>query len=123
VLFLHSSSAGGSTISEIREVILDSLEEKEVAKTSQFAAFNANDEATVFLGASRSKAQPNIMLLLRSVGRELTLCEHRAHEPRTVTPVFSPDSRRIYFQSDREGKSALYSMNVEAIVEPSPRNN
>jgi oligogalacturonide lyase len=123
VLFLRSSSAAGNTISEIREVSLDSLQETGVAKTSQFAAFNANDEATVFLGASRSKAQPNIILLLRSGGRELTLCEHRAHEPRTVTPVFSPDSRRIYFQSDREGKSALYSMNVEAIVEPSPKSN
>jgi oligogalacturonide lyase len=123
VLFLRSSQTGGSFLSEIREVSLDSLAETKVAKTSQFAAFNVNDDATVFLGASRSKAQPNIILLLRSVGRELTLCEHGAHDPRSVTPVFSPDSRRIYFQSDREGKSALYSMNVEAIVEPSSRSN
>jgi oligogalacturonide lyase len=112
-----------STLSDIREVSLESLQETEVARTSQFAVFNTNDEASVFLGASRSKAQPNIMLLLRSAGRELTLCEHRAHDPRTVTPVFSPDSRRMYFQSDREGKPALYSMNVEAIVEPSSRSN
>ncbi|MFL6446543.1 MAG: hypothetical protein ACJ746_02460 [Bryobacteraceae bacterium] len=123
VLFLRHSSAEGSIISNLREVSLESLLETEVARTSQFAVFNANDEATVFLGASRSKAQPNIILLLRSPGRELTLCEHRAHDPKTVTPVFSPDGRRIYFQSDREGKSALYSMNVEAIVEPSSRSN
>jgi oligogalacturonide lyase len=123
VLFLRSSAAEGRSVSEIHEVSLDGTPEAEVARTSQFAAFSANDEGTVFLGASRSKAQPTIILLLRSNGRELTLCEHRAHEPRTVTPVFSPDSRRIYFQSDREGKSALYSMNVEAIVEPSSRSN
>ncbi len=123
VLFLRSLPIEGGSVSEIRQVSLDSLAETQVAKTSQFAAFNANDDATVFLGASRSKAQPNIILLLRSVGRELTLCEHGAHEPRSVTPVFSPDSRRMYFQSDREGKSALYSMNVEAIVEPTSRSN
>jgi oligogalacturonide lyase len=110
-------------LSDIREVPLDSLVESEVARTSQFADFNCNDDASVFLGASRSKAQPNVILLLRSPGRELTLCEHRAHEPRAVTPVFSPDNRRIFFQSDRDGKTALYSMNVEAIVEPSSRSN
>jgi oligogalacturonide lyase len=126
VLFLRSSLANGTTLSDIRQVSLDSPSEDspsetEIAKTSQFAAFNCNDDATVFLGASRSKAQPNIILLLRSPERELTLCEHRAHEPRTVTPVFSPDNRRIFFQSDRDGKSALYSMNVETIVEPNSR--
>ena len=123
VLFLRNSSANGAVISDIREVSLDSAAETEVAKTSQFADFNCNDDATVFVGASRSKAQPNIILLLRSGGRELTLCEHRAHEPRAVTPAFSPDNRRIFFQSDRDGKTALYSMNVEAIVEPSSRSN
>jgi len=123
VLFLRSSLANGTVVSDIRQVSLDSPSETEIAKTSQFASFNCNDDASVFLGASRSKAQPNIILLLRSPERELTLCEHRAHEPRTVTPVFSPDNRRIFFQSDRDGKSALYSMNVEAIVEPSSRTN
>lgn len=123
VLFLRNSPWGAGVISEIREVSLDSLQETGVARTSQFAVFNSNEEGTVFIGASKSKAQPNVILLLRSVARELTLCEHRAHDPRTVTPVFSPDSRRIYFQSDREGKPALYSMNVEAIVEPSSRSN
>ena len=33
-------------------------------------------------------------------------------------PVFSPDARRVYFQSDREGKPAIYSVNVEQLVEP-----
>jgi oligogalacturonide lyase len=72
----------------------------------------------MFVGASRSKAQPTIILLIRSVKRELTLCEHRASDPGSVHPVFSPDSRRVYFQSDHQGKSALYSVNVELLVEP-----
>ncbi len=122
VFFLRASAVGGNVFSDIRQVSLDSLGESEVAKTSQFAVFNMNEDGTVFLGASRSKAQPNILLMLRSARRELTLCEHRAHDARSVTPVFSPDNRRLYFQSDREGKSALYSMNVEAIVEPSSRS-
>lgn len=123
VFLLRTSSVGGNLVSDIRQVSLDSLEESEVAKTSQFVVFNTNEDASVFLGASRSKAQPTVLLLLRSARRELTLCEHRAHEARTVTPVFSPDNRRIYFQSDREGKSALYSMNVESIVEPSSQGD
>jgi oligogalacturonide lyase len=56
------------------------------------------------------------------VHRELTLCEHRASNPSAVSPVFSPDSRRVYFQSDHEGKSALYSVNVEKLVEPTPES-
>lgn len=123
VLFLRDSPKDGFVRSEIREVSLASLTESLVVTTSQFAAFNANDEESVFVGASRSKAQPTVILLLRSVGRELTLCEHHAHNPAAVSPVFSPDSRRVYFQSDREGKSALYSVNVEAMVEPSSKND
>jgi oligogalacturonide lyase len=70
------------------------------------------------VGASRSKAQPTIIILLRSLQRELTLCEHRASHPAAVAPVFSPDSRRVYFESDHQGKTALYSVNVEQLVEP-----
>lgn len=123
VLFLRSVAAETALLSEVREVPLESLVESTVAKTSQFAAFNANDDGSVFVGASRSKAQPNVILLLRSVGRELTLCEHRAHDASAVAPVFSPDSRRVYFQSDRDGKSAIYSINVEAMIEPSAKSN
>ena len=92
VFFLRSTLTGGIFLSEIRQVSLDSLDETLVAKTSQFACFNSNDDASGFVGASRSKAQPTIILLLRSVRRELTLCEHRAHEPRSVTPVSPTDS-------------------------------
>jgi oligogalacturonide lyase len=96
----------------------DTGAEQRVARTSQYAAFAPNGDASVFVGASRSKAQPNIVLLLRAVKREFTLCEHRASHPALASPVFSPDSRRVYFQSDHEGKSALYSVNVELLVEP-----
>ena len=49
--------------------------------------------------------------------RELTLCEHRAKDPRTVSPIFSPNSQRVFFQSDRDGKMAIYSMVVDRLVE------
>jgi oligogalacturonide lyase len=69
------------------------------------------------VGASRSKAQPDIVLLLRDTRREMVLCEHRASRPESVTPSFSPNSQRVYFQSDHDGKSAIYSVNVEPFVE------
>jgi len=45
------------------------------------------------------------------------LCEHKASRPEQTCPIFSPDSQRIYFQSDREGKPALYCVHVEKLVE------
>jgi hypothetical protein len=118
LLFLREVPSGNATSSEIHELIPESGIERRVAPTSQFAAFAPNTDASVFVGASRSKAQPTVILLLRSVQRELTLCEHRASHPSSVAPVFSPDSRRVYYQSDHEGKPALYSVNVELLVEP-----
>jgi oligogalacturonide lyase len=47
----------------------------------------------------------------------MVLCEHRAQRAESVSPVFSPNSQRVYFQSDHEGKFALYSVNVERLVE------
>ena len=35
----------------------------------------------------------------------------------SVAPVFSPDSQRIYFQSDRDGKRAIYMVRVDKFVE------
>lgn len=118
VLFLRDVDGNGVTLAEIHRVSVDGGSEEKVALTSQFAAFAPNGNATVFVGASRSKAQPTVDLLLRASKRELTLCEHHASKPDTVSPVFAPDSRRVYFQSDREGKPALYSINVELLVEP-----
>ncbi|MCU1292764.1 MAG: domain protein beta Propeller [Bryobacterales bacterium] len=118
VLFLRDVAGSGVTLSEIHRVSKEGTAEERVTGTSQFAAFAPNSDASVFVGASRSKAQPTVDLLLGASKRELTLCEHHATNADTVTPVFAPDSRRVYFQSDREGKPALYSINVELLVEP-----
>ena len=60
---------------------------------------------------------PTILILLRVTRRELTLCEHRAGDPSSVAPIFSPDSQTIFFQSDRHGKPAIYEIHVEKLVE------
>ena len=118
VIFLRDLPKGNALISEIHQVQVDKPVENCIAPTSQFASFAPNKDGSVFVGASRSKAQPNVILLLRSAQREMTLCEHRASHPASVTPAFSPDSRRVYFQSDHQGKSAIYSVNIELLVEP-----
>lgn len=104
-------------LNTIREQDLESRADKQVAPTSQFGQFARNANATVFLGASVSKASPFVLLLLRATRRELTLCEHRSPEVQSVNPRFSPDSQRIVFQSSRNGKPALYTMKVDRLVE------
>jgi oligogalacturonide lyase len=104
-------------LNAIREYTPDTESDKLVAKTSQFAHFGFNRDTSVFVGASRNAASPTVLILLRATRRELTLCEHKASHPETVAPEFAPDSQRIYFQSDREGKPALYCMHVEKLVE------
>ncbi len=115
-------SADGRTVYYLRgnaliEASPEASEEKQLASTSQFASFSANADGSVFVGASRSKAQPTINLLLRATRREFTLCEHRASHPEACAPVFSSDSHRLYFNSDFQGKPAIYSVNVEALIE------
>ncbi len=120
LLFLRDVARSNGAVSEIHAINPETRSEQRVATTTQFAAFSPNGDASVFVGASRSKAQPTVLLLLAAVQREFTLCEHRASHPAAVSPVFSPDSKRVYFQTDHEGKSALYSVNVEALIEPTP---
>jgi oligogalacturonide lyase len=48
----------------------------------------------------------------------LPLCEHRSSDATAVRPVFSPDSQRVFYQSDRDGKPAIYAVNVQKLVEP-----
>ncbi len=103
-------------LNNLREFTPDSGTDKMIGKTSQFAAFGANRDASVFVGASRNSS-PAVLLLLRAAHSERTLCEHKASKPEWVAPRFSPDSQRIYFQSDRHGKPAIYSMHVEKLVE------
>jgi oligogalacturonide lyase len=69
------------------------------------------------VGASGSKAAPYVLLLVRAVSRELTLCEHRASDPAMVAPTFSPNSQRVFFGSDQHGKPAIYTMAIDKLVE------
>lgn len=102
---------------QIREFVPDTNADNEVSDTSQFVGIGRNADASVFVGASGSKASPYVLLLVRAVKRELTLCEHRSSDPSIVTPVFSPNNTHVYFGSDRHGKRAIYSISVERFVE------
>jgi oligogalacturonide lyase len=99
---------------ELRELNTEEGTDTFVARTSQFAQFQRNGDASVFLGTSASKASPYLVLLLRSPARELPVCEHRSSDARAV---FSPNSARLAFQSDRDGKMAVFAMSVEKLVE------
>jgi oligogalacturonide lyase len=101
----------------LREWNPDTNTDEQVADTSQFMDFDTNRDASVFVGASGNRVSPHILLLLRATRREFTLCEHRASDPAQVAPIFSPDSQRVYFQSDRHGRWAIYSIPVEKFVE------
>jgi len=115
VLYLHYPE-DHTQLNSIREATPDTNEDRTIASTSQFVGFGLNGDGSVIAGASGSKASPYVLLLLRSVRRELTLCEHHSSDANLVRPVFAPDSRRVYFQSDRHGKLAIYSINVEKLV-------
>ena len=104
-------------LNAIREHSPEEGADKLVAKTSQFVHFGFNQDSSVFVGASRNAASPNVLILLRVTRREMTICEHKARNPEAVAPVFSPNSQRIYFQSDRHGKPAIYCIHVERLVE------
>jgi oligogalacturonide lyase len=104
-------------LTELREHIPDANTDQLIAPTSQFVSFASNRDGSVFAGASGSKASPYLLVLLRATRRELTLCEHRSTKPETVTPVFSTNSQRLYFNSDRHGKPAIYMMRVDRFIE------
>ena len=104
-------------LTTLRENAPDEGTDQLIARTSQFASFAPNGDASVFAGASRSKASAYVLILLRVARRELTLCEHRASDPAIVSLVFPPDSQSIIFVSDRHGKPALYRVPLEKFVE------
>lgn len=101
----------------LREHAPDAGTDTLLAKTSQFISAAPNADASVFAGASRSRASAYVLILLRIARRELTLCEHRASDPAMVRPVFSPDSQNVLFVSDRHGKPAIYQVHVGRFVE------
>jgi oligogalacturonide lyase len=115
IYYLHFP--GEHELNTLRELTPDENTDKLVAKTSQFVGFGMNADASVFVGASRNPSSPYVLLLLRVNRRELSLCEHHASDPMTVGPVFSPDSQRVFFESDRDGKPAIYRIRVEKFVE------
>jgi oligogalacturonide lyase len=121
VLYLNFP-AEAIQLNTIRESTPDTNTEKLVGKTSQFVHFGFNRDTSVFVGASRNGGSPTVLLFLRVTRREFTICEHKASHPETVAPVFSPDSQRVYFQSDRHGKPAIYCMHVEKLVEKTESN-
>ncbi len=115
VLYLNYPS-DPHKLHSVREFTPDTNADAWVSDTTQFVAFERNADASVLVGASGSKASPYVLLLVRSVKRELTLCEHRSSDPRRVSPIFSPDSQSVFFGSDQHGKPAIYSMTVEKLV-------
>ncbi len=116
VLYLNYP-ADPHRLHNLREFTPDTNEDKPIADTTQYVQFACNADASVFVGASGSKASPHVLLLVRAVKRELTLAEHRASDPQMVAPIFAPNSQRIFFNSDRHGKSAIYTMAIDKFVE------
>jgi hypothetical protein len=121
LLYLLKPAESGK-LTEIREIVPEGNRDSLVTKTSQFVHFQRNADATVFLGASGSVASPHLLLLVRSVRRELTICEHRCSDARFSRAVFSPNASRVAFQTDRHGKIVVYSMAVDRLIEQSDEN-
>ncbi len=116
LIYLHNPDDPKQLVT-VREYLPDDNTDRLIAKTSQFATVAPNSDASVFTGASRSKASAYVLILLRVTRRELTLCEHRASDPKMASPVFSPDSQSVFFVSDRHGKPAVYRVHIEKFVE------
>ncbi len=114
---VYLSVPGPGRLNELRECTPEGPADSQVARTSQFAVFAPNSDGSVFAGASLSKAAPYVLLLLRVTRREFTICEHRASDPAQVGPIFSPDSQRVYFGSDRDGRPAIYSVALDRFIE------
>lgn len=104
-------------LNTLREYSFDTREDRLIGKTSQFVQFAPNADGSVFAGVSGLKASPYLLLYVRAGHREMTLCEHRASDATMVTPTFSPNSQRIFFQSDKlRGNPALFSIAVDRLV-------
>ncbi|MBZ5673443.1 MAG: oligogalacturonate lyase family protein [Acidobacteriia bacterium] len=116
VLYLNVPS-DPHKLRNIRQFTPDTNEDKPISDTTQYACFERNADGSVFVGASGSQASPHVLLLVRAVRREFTLCEHRSSDPAKVSPIFSPDSRNVFFASDQHGKPAIYRITVDKLVE------
>lgn len=116
VVYLSFPEKAGQ-LNSIREVGMATQEDALVAATTQFVQFAPNADGSVFVGASGSVASPYMLLVVRKVRREVTLCEHRSTRSGRASPFFSPESQRVYFESDRHGRPAIYMTPVERMVE------
>ena len=108
--------------------------ERILAKCSKFGWLMGNHDNSAIVGASRSLAGPNLYVLFPRLRREITIAEHASSaEPYPLggtsvldpfaawpEPVFSPDSRCVFFVSDREGQPAIYRIEVADLVEDLP---
>ena len=101
----------------LREYNLETNEDKSIGMTTQFISFTRNGDSTVFAGVSRSQAAPYLLLLIRAASREMTVAEHKASDASKTTVLFSPNSQRLYYHTDREGKSAIYMIQLERFIE------
>jgi oligogalacturonide lyase len=101
----------------LRELNLETNEDKAVGLTTQFLSFARNGDSTVFAGISRSIAAPYVLLLIRTASREMTVAEHKASDASKAAVLFSTDSQRLYYHTDREGKFAIYMIALERFIE------
>ena len=108
---------GPGRLYQLRECTPDESGDKLIAGTSQFVQFAANGDGSMFAGVSNNRSSAYILLLHRTTRRELTLAEHRASDAASVVVAFSPNSQRLFYQTDREGKNAIYSIVLERFVE------
>ena len=117
LMYLIRTQEKGTERYQLMEYDLDAGTHRLIANTTKFATFSANADASVFVGASASKAQPLLLLLLRVTRREFSLMEHQSSSPASVNPFFSNDSQTLFFESDRLGKSCVFSVNIQGLVE------
>ncbi|HYZ87217.1 MAG TPA: hypothetical protein VE621_22570, partial [Bryobacteraceae bacterium] len=78
---------------QLREYRFDTSKDRMLAKTSQYATFARNADASVFAGISSNRASRHVLLLTRVARRELTICEHAASRAQMVQVFFTPNSQ------------------------------
>jgi hypothetical protein len=115
LFYLHSPP--GERRVDLRQYSVADRTESLVARTSQFVSLARNRDSSVFLGVGGSKGSPYLLLLVRAVQRELAIAEHAAEHPDDVVAFFSPDSQRVYYHANLQGRSAIYSIGLERFVE------
>ncbi len=117
LMYLIRTHDGQTERSQLMEYDLDRGSHRLIANTTKFATFSVNADGSVFAGASSSKAQPLLLLLLRATRREFSLMEHQSSNAASVNPFFSNDSQTLFFESDRLGKTCIFSVSVKGLIE------